>query len=105
MNDVTREDMEFAAKAAGLITRTGKDGTWICEADGSPIRQWCPRDDDGDSFRLAVACKIDVVFSGGDEVYAGDSHYQLFEWHAGDHCAATRLAIFRAAVKIGRAMP
>lgn len=109
-----REQHELAAKAAGLaITwKTGscKGGPFDAAFIGD--QPWRPKEDDGDAFRLMVKCRIDFYEGTGDgpEAWAGywkrgDVKQQFAcEPHASDPNAATRLAIFRAAIEIGRTM-
>lgn len=101
-----RELLELAAKAIGEnVIREADDGNGLLlEGVQNP---WNPLDDDGDSRRLQVALKLDVEFTD-ESVWANGvdvQNYQLFEWHKDDKCAATRLAVLRAAAVIGRAMP
>ena len=73
------------------------------KAFGNAQHGFSPLTDDGDAFRLAVSMFRDIHFwyfdnsvSVGNEqrVVCGD-----------DPCAATRLAIVRAAAEVGREMP
>lgn len=114
----TREDYEHAAQAAGYeITMPVelsekniylKDG--ICPATGEQfVRIWRPLDDDGDSRRLEVACLMDIEFQTceyGRVVHANEQGCGYMKpVDLGDNpCAATRLAVFRCAVEIGRRM-
>lgn len=114
MSDQDRELLELAAKAAGYqIEWVRNSGChYRCEEDVGR-EQWCPLDDDGDALRLAVKCKISLNTMLVDGMNrprhetAACSSYGLpivHEKHDGDPCAATRLAIVRAAAEIGRAM-
>ena len=94
----TLELLEMAAKAAGYDYRPQNRAI---VTDGIPSN-WDPLTDDGDALRLAVYLFRDIHFwyfdnsvSVGNErrVVCGD-----------DPCAATRLAIVRAAAEIGRRM-
>ena len=98
-----RELLERAAKAAGY--EYAKHGGYIV-VDGIP-GNWNPLTDDGDALRLAVKLKL--------KVYQGDlvaivhprmSHAYIAEEYErnGDHYAATRRAIVRAAAEIGKGM-
>ena len=93
-----QELLTMAAKAAGYMTLTNGQ-TYSPEAGNF---DWNPLTDDGDALRLAVQLFRDIHFwyfensvSVGNElrVACGD-----------DPCAATRLAIVRAAAEIGRNM-
>ena len=87
-----QELLELAAKAFGFGKQNPPDNP-----------HWNPLSDDGDALRLAVYLFRDIHFwyfdnsvSVGNElrVVCGD-----------DPCAATRLAIVRAAAEIGRNQP
>ena len=101
----TREEYEHAARAAGLeigFTDSPKDGVYKLvnnELDG----WWRPLDDDGDSRRLEVACFMRVVI-GAVSVMAACSENKIYMHKrlGTDPCAATRLAVFRCAVEIGK---
>ena len=98
-----KELLELAAKAAGIDwfdEPAAKQGRGLHLKSG---RFWNPLTDDGDALRLAVYLFRDIHFwyfdnsvSVGNErrVVCGD-----------DPCAATRLAIVRAAAEVGRGMP
>lgn len=126
MTTFTREDFEMAAKAAGYDVRWyGRHfapegfrffGSKNDRLHGTP---WNPRDDDGDALRLAV--KLQLSISHGSAVDANQDLQGVIAWlgpidHptaiAQESCvgaegvaAATRHAIFCAAIAIGRAMP
>ncbi len=108
-----REQHELAAKAAGLLLlwKTGSCKGGEVEAAFVGDQPWRPKDDDGDALRLAVKLRMSVkntdirasvialpVSGLGDWII-------LSEPHGTNDCTATRLAIFRTAVEIGRAMP
>lgn len=107
-----RELLELAAKAAGAkIEWRTLLGQVVLRADfGEGFEPWNPADDDGDTLRLAVALGMDITFENGlvntlainpvTFIACGAS-----EMMGGDPCAATRLAVLRAAAEIGRAMP
>lgn len=113
-----REQHELAAKAAGLaITwKTGSCKGGEVEAAFVGDQPWRPRDDDGDALRLAVKLGMDVCVDTRHEP-GPSTHVVCFsndydsaivdEMESHNDCplAATRLAIFRAAVEIGRGMP
>ena len=108
-----RELLELAAKAAGFPKEWR--GSIRAQTDHGP-RWWGPREGDGDALRLAakVAQQINWVMApdgfGGhvSVVYqdTGSMRSGVIEAFSGC-CArsATRLAIFRAAVEVGKAMP
>lgn len=116
MPDTTtyRELLELAAKAADYTIRfhagVCKGGAYEgCERlwpDGE-WRPWRPRQDDGDSLRLAVALHMTVRCYMGSTVAQIDTPgqpnaYQEVTNHA-DPAAATRRAVVRAAAEIQRA--
>lgn len=128
-----RELLGMAAKAAGVRydpelskphpTSGAFWGLWLLydrEPTEHDRRHWNPLEDDGDALRLAV--KLGLSFAHypiyeqpkhavivyrrtlGDD---GESHVteaEALERYCGDPCAATRLAITRAAAEIGRQM-
>ena len=109
-----RELLELAAKAAGY--EYAKHGGYIV-VDGIP-GNWNPLTDDGDALRLAVALRIDLLFTSEDveavaTQYARQEDGELLSpWACEswtlkpqDIYAATRRAIVRAAAEIGEAMP
>ena len=103
MND--RELLELAAKAAGIdfYTPEGGDTPWC--GRGFYLRGcavWNPLEDDGDALRLAVQLFRDIHFWYFDNsVSVGNEQRVLCD---DDSCAATRLAIVRAAAEAGRSM-
>ena len=123
MTDQDRKDHELAAKAAGY-TLTFKHGSCkggaYCGAfieRGGEVVAWRPKQDDGDSRRLSVDLRLVVhVWDDGESVCAAktlpggqdpsDSSSDWYGSYVGDHSdiyEATRLAVFRCAVEIGRA--
>ena len=117
-----RELLEAAAKAAGLAFkwRSG-DPKWGAEHVGAAIYDdgalvpWNPLADDGDALRLAVRLNLAVnqypIYENPKHSVLvqlkslDDSRFSAVEPHNGDHYAATRRAIVRAAAEIGKAMP
>jgi len=67
---------------------------------------WDPRGDDGDALRLAVKLNMRVGVGQVDRI-GGDwgGSFSEPEEISADPCAATRLAIFNAAVAAGAVMP
>ena len=110
-----REMLELAANAAGIVVNDWHqdDFGWVAWIDPND-KHWCPIEDDGDAFRLAVKLKMEIIPSYvqrdpdrpsimarimGKRVYAvvpmqDDSM----------RASATRLAIVRAAAEIGKQM-
>lgn len=100
MND--RELLDLAAKAAGIeIMNLGfEDGPHY----KGTMSRWNPLDDDGDAFRLAISCRLNITFivrhNALEHIFVEGNDADL----GSDECAATRRAIVRAAADIGRAM-
>jgi len=101
-----RELLELAAKAAGIEFNNKRSPTSsVALYFGPSVGWWNPLTDDGDALRLAVKLGIvprrinKVVFAWCDGVC------DMQEPINDDPYAATRRAIVRAAVEIGRAMP
>lgn len=97
-----RELLEMAAKAGGYSLSDVSDMIWSDAA--VEYIPWDPLTDDGDAMRLAVQLQIDVKhydhyvvawFEGG---FIGTGKIS----YGDDACAATRLAIVRAAAEIGK---
>lgn len=120
MTKFTREDYEMAAKAAGIeydadhAKRRGDKvalfGLWLkikCEPYEGQRRYWNPPHDDGDALRLAVKLRLEIVpvDVGVDVCLPGSVPFACACEGGPDPYAATRHAIFRAAIAIGRAMP
>lgn len=114
MSAADRDMFVLAAKAAGMVQGAAFD--WSddeqCfvrhEPDASGISgPWNPRDDDGDALRLAV--KMGFRVAVGATMIHIDKFYDerpicKQTIHGGDVIGATRLAIFRAAVVMGKLM-
>lgn len=102
-----RELLEMAAKAAGISGAFENGVIWYKNEFGDDAG-FNPLADDGAALRLAVAMKFDIITDvPRDESYAGTRNRSATAYvdHDEDPCAATRLAIVRAAAEIGRAMP
>ena len=111
MTTFTREDFEHAARSIGWRLVAFDGVTPVVQVhDGARAFGWRPHADDGDALRLAVALRLQVTPGtyNSEEVTAyrsghAESHERVhFQQDIG---AATRHAIFRAAIAIGRAMP
>lgn len=98
-----KELLELAAKAAGIeIEENGLH--WNFTQDPAELREWNPLTNDGDAFRLAVSCGIEV---GNAQQYKRGvaMFYEKEFWiEDKDLYAATRRAIVRAAAEIGKGM-
>lgn len=106
MTEEEREMLELAAKAAGYEVSECTCKKEI-RVSVSPRRyaHWNPLEDDGDALRLAVRLGMCVdVRQAHTEVTPPGDRYTESEEHEDDPEAATRRAIFRAAVEIGRRM-
>lgn len=97
----TREDYKFAAKAAGYEIEFFEGCLTPFHKDGNV---WKPDRDDGDSRRLEVACFMLVnVNEQQKRVEAVSKTSGATVYFDGlDPCAATRAAVFRCAVEIGK---
>lgn len=114
MTTFTREDFEHAARAAGIggCYQDGEFGPGIY--NGHVLgRCWCPPDDDGDALRLASKLRIHLLHNDDRDAVLwvsavlnrrGPHGVAEFQDEA-QRADATRHAIFRAAIVIGRAMP
>jgi hypothetical protein len=104
-----RDQLALAAKAAGKA-RADWDYDWLRDQGHEIARDmlWDPRRDSGQALELAAHLQEDVWIEAGFW-RVGDSvmdRYGKASAPVGDDPAASlRLAIFRAAVEIGRAMP
>ena len=114
---ITREDLEMAAKAAGLEVESidmdaGK--AWVFVPGGLPdadgereIVMWFPPEDDGDCARMEDAVGIDVcrfrrlvrVCVSGQGIVDAD-----FADHDNDRSRARRYASVKLAAAVGRGM-
>lgn len=107
-----RELLELAAKAAGVELFDDEHGeTWrVYHTDPNNglkrYTRWNPLTDDGDALRLAVKLGIAPIQDQKEKVCAAywtDVHC-VHSAYKDDPYAATRRAIVRAAVEIGRSM-
>ena len=110
MTTFTREDFEHAARAA-RVPKQLWDCEW-CRAHGhmvTPSMMWNPPDNDGDALRLAVKLNFNVCKREHEvEIFNDDNGEFLCSFsisEGDDPYAATRYAIFSAAIAIGKAMP
>lgn len=110
MTTFTREDFEHAARAAGLcvVTWEGYTGIRCAIDDMRHGKMWMPPDDDGDALRLAVKLNFNVCKREHEvEIFNDDNGELLCSIsisEGDDPYAATRYAIFSAAITIGKAM-
>ena len=106
-----RELLKLAAKAAGIIVGHAKRDPSVTffRDDRGLVINWNPLTDDGDALRLAVKLEMQVVigYRRIDACIVGEDDggiYRGSETKEGDHYAATRRAITRAAAEIGKTM-
>ena len=102
-------DLEYAAKAAGIDGQLEGDGWFINNADGL---QWNPEEDEGDSRRLQMKLRIDMSWGKGvvraerrsldDEDIDTDVYFD--PTIEGDDLRACREAVLAVAVQIGKEM-
>jgi len=102
----TREDYEMAAMAAGMRIDPGLDGMDAVAIIEGVLRRWNPLTDDGDALRLAIKLGLYLNMPGLEVGYRVDhvTHIERIVLIGDGLEAATRRAIFRAAVAVGRAM-
>ena len=109
-----RQEFELVARAAGIELVLDPDGI-LRDCTGShPLMNifacpvWNPREDDGDSRRLQVALRMAVTYTVDDSiarVWYGDVGTDPIEELLGDDpSAATRLAVWKAALEIAKGM-
>lgn len=95
----TREDYEHAALAAGMAIYINKNGkAYLGTEDDCKWTEWRPIEDDGDSRRLEVACRMKVKVGQNYSSATTSSQISGYCKHDTDPCAATRKAVFRCAV-------
>lgn len=106
MTKFTSEDYEMAAKAVGIVldfTIRGDFPPYYVNERGGHS-SWNPPDDDGETLRLAVKLRMDLsLWPTWVQVKAGPAYAE--EPAEFDRGAATRHAVFRVAIAVGRAMP
>jgi hypothetical protein len=102
-----REQLELAAKAAGLFLKWGNlNAAYVKNEDGVLVR-WNPTTSKPDSFDLMVACEIDIKHT---ESYVAAiatkaircSYGIYYKDHNNDKGLATMWAVFLCAVEIGK---
>jgi hypothetical protein len=96
-----REELEFAAKAAGIDfipERSTDQMLWIV---GGGV--WSPKHDDGDALRLAVKLEIDVVHAFGTRTAVAENT-SGYAAEGQDPYKSTRRAIVHAAADLGKEM-
>ncbi len=112
---ITREDLEMAAKAAGLVVvgeaekrqHWRHEGGLVVKNEFGGDSLWHPGEDDGDCARMEAAVGIDIEWGAAcDDVYAGGvpAGRAWFIDHANDKSRARRYASVKLAAAVGRAM-
>jgi hypothetical protein len=105
-----RELLELAARALGAVRTEEVDGEGYLNLyfeDGTVVYAWNPLLHSDDAFNLAADLELDIMHRvvGGRRVEVLAAGGQLIqELYEDDRKAATRLAVTRAAAKIGKAM-
>jgi hypothetical protein len=106
----TREQLELAAKAAGIVIEDWNDANSpMYRGARGDWHVWRPATDKSDSRDLEVACEIELRY-GRLGVWATAkqgtiaSEVQYYEDHNNDKGLATCAAVFLCVVEIGRAM-
>lgn len=94
--------LELAAKAAGHKFYGNEKVFLIWKDSNEEWVNWNPLSDDGDALRLAVSLFQDIHFWYFDCSVSVGNNLRIV--CGDDPCAATRLAIVRAAAEIGRNM-
>ena len=114
---ITREDLEMAAKAAGLhLAWRGEPLSSHVSGeeefgDADYLLYWNPGTDDGDCARMCAAVGIgsqwddDCLWASSETTKRSINIYAAFKDHANDKCAARRHASVKLAAAVGRAMP
>lgn len=118
IDPITREDLEMAAKAAGLVVvgeadkmvaQPGRrhEGGLVVKNEFGGDSLWHPGEDDGDCARMEAAVGIDIEWGAACvDVYAGGvpAGRAWFIDHANDRSRARRYASVKLAAAVGRAM-
>jgi len=97
-----KEMLELAAKAAGHKVYCNEKVFLIWKDSNEEWVDWNPLSDDGDALRLAVFLFRDIHFWYFDGSVSIGNDLRIV--CGDDPCAATRLAIVRAAAEIGMNM-
>ena len=112
MTTDTRELLELAAKAAGIVlpeTGYDQDMGFYIERQKGGWNWWNPLNDDGDALRLAVKLRMSIKITEEGRVTRNcciaNDEFELSLHNDDDFGVATRRAIVRAAAEIGRRMP
>lgn len=108
MNDADRELLELAAKAAGHTVKGWVNDRLIGwdAITGNEFTEWNPLENDGDAFRLMVACQISVTPCCGSTYIDAGGQLDFSHIHGENETAnsGARRAIVMMAAEIGRGM-
>lgn len=100
-----REQDQLAASAAGIeINHYRGDVAMIKRVNSrgqEELVAWRPKVDDGDALRLAVGLGLDIKHGKLEQEVYAYGRTVVVEKYAGNPYAATRLAIWKAAVGVG----
>jgi hypothetical protein len=104
----TREQLELAAKAAGIVIDHWSEhtGTPFVVYSEHEFHAWQPVTNKSDSFDLMVACGIEPMFHdcAVSALSGSDFHTDPVYWLDQDKGLATMWAVFLCAVEIGRSL-
>lgn len=101
---ISKEDLEFAAKAAGfrISNRLTDGGLMVMSEERPSPHKWNPRENDGDALRLANKLNFTICITGvNTDVRYPNGVVQVLHFVRGVD-DASREAITRAAAIIGR---
>jgi hypothetical protein len=103
----TREQLDLAAKAAGIVIRHWiSNGPCVIISEPSAkyeqYKRWLPVTSKSDSFDLMVACEIELRYF--DSCVTVGCFSVPYKDYNNDKGLATCAAVFLCAVEIGRAM-
>jgi len=102
----TREQLELAAKAAGIDVRAINQDSIFTEDENHQLKRWKPTTSKSDSFDIMVACGIEPMFHdcAVSALSGSDFRTEPIYWLDQDKGLATVWAIFLCAVEIGRGL-
>lgn len=102
-----QQEFQYAAKAAGYSVCSFQHGKANCYSVGNGSFHWNPRTSNAYAFALMVKLSLSVTFHENTRVVEVAGHLESLDsllYHDSPE-AATREAIFQAAVAIGKALP
>ena len=109
MNEITRQHLEDAARAAGIALEwDGDPAEWQpMYYEGKTYHTWEPDTDDGDSRRLQIAVRMSLVVGGSSAAAGLGLHHARLVRHDGtpdDAARAAREAVVLCAAEVGKRM-